>query len=110
MYISRVGGVIAAASKKDAVPLLQVGSISIVKRTVISFQQAGVFPIVIVTGIDEEEVKYQLAPSASFSSARMLREPAALRLGPYRASATCRTSAIKSFSRRSTCPCSRRAH
>ena len=62
MHISRVGGVIAAASKKDAVPLLQVGSISIIKRTVISFQQAGVFPIVIVTGIDEEEVKYQLAP------------------------------------------------
>lgn len=62
MHISRVGGVIAAASKKDAVPLLQVGTISIVKRTVISFQQAGIFPIVIITGTEEDEVKYQLAP------------------------------------------------
>lgn len=61
MKINHVGGVIAAASKKDALPLLQVGSISIVKRLVISFQQAGIFPIVIVTGTDEEEVKYQLS-------------------------------------------------
>ncbi len=61
MYISRVGGIIAAASKKDAIPLLQLGSIPIIKRIVITYQQAGVFPIVIITGADEDEVKYQLA-------------------------------------------------
>lgn len=61
MKISRIGGVIAAASKKDSLPLLQVGSIPVVKRLVISFQQAGIFPIVIVTGTDEHEVKYQLS-------------------------------------------------
>lgn len=62
MQISQVGGIIAAASKKDAVPLLQVGTIPVIKRIVISYQQAGIFPIVIVTGVDEDEVKYQLAP------------------------------------------------
>lgn len=61
MYISRTGGVIAAASKKEAVPLLQIGSITIIKRIVLSFQQAGIFPIVIITGTDEFEVKSHLA-------------------------------------------------
>lgn len=61
MHISRVGGIIAAASIKAAVPMLQVGSISIVERIVISFQQAGIFPIVIITGVDEEELRYQLS-------------------------------------------------
>lgn len=61
MRISRVGGVIAAASQKDAMPMLQIGSIPIVRRIVISFQQAGIFPIVIITGVDEEEVKSQLS-------------------------------------------------
>lgn len=61
MVISRTGGVIAAASKKVAHPLLQVGSIPIIKRIVLSYQQAGVFPIVIVTGTEEHEVKSQLS-------------------------------------------------
>lgn len=61
MKISRIGGVIAAASKKDAEPLLQIGTIPIIKRIVISFQQAGIFPIVVVTGAEEDEVKYQLS-------------------------------------------------
>ena len=61
MHISQVGGIIAAASKKDAVPLLKVGTIPIIKRIVITYQQAGIFPIVIITGADEEEVKAQLA-------------------------------------------------
>nr|WP_326185296.1 NTP transferase domain-containing protein [uncultured Oscillibacter sp.] len=61
MHISRVGGIIAAASMKTAVPMLQVGSISIVERIVITFQQAGIFPIVIITGVDEEELRYQLS-------------------------------------------------
>ncbi len=61
MHISRVGGIIAAASLKTAVPMLQIGSISIVERIVITFQQAGIFPIVIITGADEENLRYQLA-------------------------------------------------
>ncbi len=61
MKISRIGGIIAAASKRDAEPLLQIGTIPIIKRIVISFQQAGIFPIVVVTGAEEDEVKYQLS-------------------------------------------------
>lgn len=61
MKINRAGGIIAAASKKDAFPLVQIGSIPIVKRLVISFQQAGIFPIVVVTGVDDDELKYQLS-------------------------------------------------
>ncbi len=61
MKISMVGGIIAAASSKLAQPMLKIGSISIIKRIVISFRQAGIFPIVIVTGFQEEEIKYQLS-------------------------------------------------
>ena len=61
MKISRFGGLIAAASKKAALPMLKVGSIPIIKRIVISFQQAGIFPIVVITGADEDAVKYQLS-------------------------------------------------
>ena len=46
MKFGSVGAVIAAASKKDAVPLLKVGSI----------------PIVVVTGTEELEVTHQVAP------------------------------------------------
>lgn len=62
MKFGEAGGIIAAASKKDAVPLLQIGSIPIIKRIVLSLQQAGVFPIVIVTGTEETEVVHQIAP------------------------------------------------
>ena len=51
MKISRIGGLIAAVSENTT---LQVGSIPIVKRIVISLQQAGVFPIVVITGADEK--------------------------------------------------------
>ena len=61
MRISKFGGLIAAASKKAALPMLQIGTIPIIKRIVIFFQQAGIFPIVIITGVDEDEVKYQLS-------------------------------------------------
>lgn len=62
MKFGSVGAVIAAASKKDAVPLLKVGTIPIVRRIVLTLQQAGVFPIVVVTGTDELEVTHQVAP------------------------------------------------
>lgn len=60
MKISKVGGVIAAANKDVAKPLLQIGTISIIRRIVISYQQAGIFPIVVVTGEEREEVVRQL--------------------------------------------------
>lgn len=62
MKFGSVGAVIAAASKKDAVPLLKVGSIPIVRRIVLTLQQAGVFPIVVITGTEELEVTHQVAP------------------------------------------------
>ena len=61
MRISQTGGLIAAGSKQVALPMLQVGSIPIIERIVITFQQAGIFPIVIVTGANEEDVKYHMA-------------------------------------------------
>ena len=60
MKISHTGGIIAAASKKVAKPFLQVGAIPIIRRIVITYQQAGIFPIVIITGSDNEEIKQQL--------------------------------------------------
>jgi molybdate transport repressor ModE-like protein len=61
MKLCKVGGVIAAASRKDAQPMMRIGSIPVIKRIVISFRQAGIFPIVVVTGHEEDEVKYQLS-------------------------------------------------
>ncbi len=61
MYISKFGGIIAAASKKAAQPTLEIGTIAVVKRIVLTFQQAGVFPIVVVTGVEANEVRFQLA-------------------------------------------------
>ncbi len=61
MRISQTGGLIAAGSRQIALPMLQVGSIPIIERIVITFQQAGIFPIVIVTGADEENVKYRMS-------------------------------------------------
>lgn len=62
MKFGSVGAVIAAASKKDAVPMLKIGSIPIVRRIVLTLQQAGVFPVVVVTGTEESEVMRRVAP------------------------------------------------
>ena len=61
MHISKVGGVIPAANKRMSQPLLQIGTISVIRRIVITYQQAGIFPIVIITGAAEEDVKWQLS-------------------------------------------------
>lgn len=61
MPISKTGGLIAAASKKLTQPLLELGGITVVKRLVLTYQQMGVFPIVVVTGVEADEVKYDLA-------------------------------------------------
>ncbi|MDL2263559.1 NTP transferase domain-containing protein [Synergistaceae bacterium OttesenSCG-928-I11] len=59
--VNEVGGIIAAASRAAACPLQQTGSIPAVKRIVLTFQQAGIFPIVVVTGVEADEVRYQLS-------------------------------------------------
>ncbi len=61
MPISKTSGLVAAASQKATCPTLKLGSISVVQRIVLTFQQAGVFPIVVVTGVQADEVKYSLA-------------------------------------------------
>ena len=43
--------------------MLQVGSISIARRIVSTFQQADVFPVVVVTGFRAEELEKHLVPS-----------------------------------------------
>ena len=59
------GGVIAAVRKifeKDKMePLLKVGSISVIKRIVLTFQRAGISPIVVVTGYESYEIERDLA-------------------------------------------------
>lgn len=54
------GGLIIAASKKDAAPTIKVGSISVIKRIVLIYMKAGISPIVVVTGFGEPEVKAEL--------------------------------------------------
>ena len=59
------GGIIVAAGKtadaRDPKPLLKIGSISVVKRIVLTFQQAGISPIVVITGDKAEEIEHDLA-------------------------------------------------
>lgn len=62
MKLGKVGGVIAVASNETAMPLLQVGTIPIIQRIVITYQQVGIFPIVVVTGPEGDEIKRQLSP------------------------------------------------
>lgn len=61
MNLRKVGGIIAVANQKVAKPLLQVGAIPIIRRIVITYQQVGVFPIVVVVGGDDEELKRELS-------------------------------------------------
>lgn len=61
MKFSSVGAVIAANSNKNAIPLLKIGNISVVQRIILTLQQAGVFPIVVVIGAEEEQVIHQVA-------------------------------------------------
>lgn len=61
MQISKVGGIIAVVNKANSQPFSQDGTISIIRRIVITYQQAGIFPIVIVTDTEEDKIKLQLA-------------------------------------------------
>ena len=62
MKLDQVSGIIAVAGKDIGVPLLQVGTIPIIQRIVITYQQVGIFPIVVVTGKENDEMKRQLSP------------------------------------------------
>lgn len=62
MKLGEVSGLIAVAGQDTALPLLQVGTIPVIQRIVITYQQVGIFPIVVVTGRDSEEMKRQLSP------------------------------------------------
>ncbi|OBR94031.1 DNA-binding transcriptional regulator ModE [Clostridium ragsdalei P11] len=59
------GGIIVAAGKTsekdETYPLRKIGSITIVKRIVLTFQKAGVSPIVVITGYKSEEIEHNLA-------------------------------------------------
>lgn len=61
MKLSKVGGIIAVANMDVAKPMLQVGTIPIIRRIVITYQQVGVFPVVVVVGGDDEELKRELS-------------------------------------------------
>ena len=61
MKLGTTGGVIAVANQENAMPLLQVGTIPIIQRIVITYQQVGIFPIVVVTGREPDEIKRQLS-------------------------------------------------
>ena len=70
----RTGGIIVAAGETSADgksnPLLKIGSITVIKRIVLTFQRAGISPIVVVTGYrgiflrNEEYEKSQMLDSA----------------------------------------------
>ncbi|MDR5586380.1 MULTISPECIES: NTP transferase domain-containing protein [Clostridium] len=59
------GGIIVAAGKSSkrisSDPLLKIGSITIIKRIVLTLQGASISPIVIITGYKAEEIERDLA-------------------------------------------------
>ncbi|MBU3145388.1 NTP transferase domain-containing protein [Clostridium sp. CF012] len=56
-----VGGIIAAANKSASYPMKKVGSISLIHRIVLTYKKAGIWPIVVITGFEEPEIKSDLA-------------------------------------------------
>lgn len=63
--MKKTGAVIAAAGMSsrmgDFKPMMKMGSISMVKRIIANFQQAGVSPIVVVTGYRAQELEKHIA-------------------------------------------------
>ena len=56
-----VGGIIAAANRFVACPMKKVGSISLIERMVLTYKKAGIWPIVVITGFEDPEIKSALA-------------------------------------------------
>ncbi len=63
-YLKKYAGVISAAKKlvrsEQNDSLLQIGSISAIKRIVLTFQVAGIDPIVIITGYDSDVIEREI--------------------------------------------------
>jgi molybdate transport repressor ModE-like protein len=61
----KIAGVISAAKKllrsKQTDSLLQIGSISAIKRIVLTFQVAGIDPIVVITGYNSDIIERELS-------------------------------------------------
>ncbi len=61
----KIAGVISAARKlirsKQTDSLLQIGSISAIKRIVLTFQVAGIDPVVVITGYDSDVIERELS-------------------------------------------------
>lgn len=59
------GGIIVAAGKtskrNELNPLSKIGSITVIKRIVLTFQSVGISPIVVITGYEAEEIEHHLA-------------------------------------------------
>lgn len=62
-FFGKTGGLIAAVGREDGVPLMKLGTVPIIKRIVLTMQQADIFPIVIVIGKEEPEVVRQVTGS-----------------------------------------------
>lgn len=61
MFVSRTGAVIAAASEQSSRHMLKTDGITILKRIVITMQQVGIFPIVIIAGVDSDQVRDEMS-------------------------------------------------
>jgi len=61
----KTGGIIVAAGKAPkrtkSDPLLKIGSITVIKRIVLTLQRAGISPIVVITGYSAEDIEYHLS-------------------------------------------------
>ncbi len=64
-HLYKVAGVISAAKKlirnEQTHSLLQIGAISAIKRIVLTFQVAGIDPIVVITGFDSDMIERELS-------------------------------------------------
>lgn len=61
MYFSNVSAIIATANRDKAKPFELIGDISAIKRLVLIFQQLAIFPIIIITDQNNQDIKDELA-------------------------------------------------
>lgn len=58
--MEKIAGLIPAASKQAAFPTTEIGGITALKRVVLTMNKCGIWPILVVTGFYEIEVKAEL--------------------------------------------------
>lgn len=58
--MEKIAGLIPAASKQAAFPTTEIGGITALKRLVLTMNKCGIWPILVVTGFYEIEVKAEL--------------------------------------------------